>query len=186
MATHTRRAALATLLAAGLLTMPGARPASATSAAEIEARVNRALQQLFATVPSARDLFDNAKGVLIMPDVVKGGLLIAGAYGEGALRVGGQTVGYYSVAAASFGLQAGVQSTKQALFFMTDEALEKFRRADGWTIGADAEFTVPGDGINLGVSSTTQRAPVVAVVFGQDGILVGASIEGSKYSPIQR
>jgi lipid-binding SYLF domain-containing protein len=181
MAPLTRRAAVAALFAASL-----AAPAAASTAAQIEARVNRALEQLFATVPQARDLHDNAKGVLIMPDVMKAGLLVAGAYGEGALRVGGQTVGYYSVAAASFGLQAGVQSTKQALFFMTDEALDRFRRADGWTIGADAEFTVPGDGLNVGVNSQTQRAPVVAVVFGQDGILIGASIEGSKYSPIQR
>jgi lipid-binding SYLF domain-containing protein len=181
MAPLTRRAAVAALLAASF-----AAPAAASTAAQIEARVNRALEQLFATVPQARDLHDNAKGVLIMPDVMKAGLLVAGAYGEGALRVGGQTVGYYSVAAASFGLQAGVQSTKQALFFMTDEALDRFRRADGWTIGADAEFTVPGDGLNVGVNSQTRQAPVVAVVFGQDGILIGASIEGSKYSPIQR
>lgn len=181
MALLSRRAVLVTLSAAAVAT-----PAYATTGAQIDARANRALEQLFLTVPHARELHDNAKGVLIMPRVMKAGLLLAGAYGEGALRVGGQTVGYYSVAAASIGFQIGVQSTSHALFFMTDAALERFRRADGWTIGADAEFTVPGDGLNFGVTSQTQRAPVVAVVFGQDGILIGASIEGAKYSPIQR
>jgi lipid-binding SYLF domain-containing protein len=175
--------ALAATLAATAGIASGARAADAEV---IEARVERALQELFASVDGAADLYENARGVLIMPEVTKAGLLVGGAYGEGALRVGGQTVGYYSVAAASFGLQAGVQSSKQALFFMTDESLARFRAADGWEIGADAEFTLPGKGVNIGVDSTTRRAPVVAVVFGQDGIMAGASIEGAKYSPIQR
>ena len=179
-----RRHVIAALAAmgAGL----AAADARAESAAVIDGRVDRALEELFATVPGARDLHDNAKGVLIMPDIVKGGLFVGGAYGEGALRVQGQTVGYYSLAAASLGFQIGVQSTKQALFFMTDAALERFRRADGWQIGADAEFTVPGDGISLNIGSTTQQQPVVAVIFGQDGLLAGASFAGGKYSRIER
>ena len=180
---HPSRRTLMAFSAAAVMAAPAARAADADV---IEARVERALQELFATVDGAAELYENAKGVLIMPDVTKAGFLVGGAYGEGALRVGGQTVGYYSVAAASFGFQAGVQSTKQALFFLTDEALEGFRKADGWEIGADAEFTIPGKGMNIGVDSTTRQAPVVAVVFGQDGIMAGASIEGAKYSPIVR
>lgn len=180
--THpTRRALLAAAFA-----LASVASAAAASREVIDARVALALEELFTRVPGARDLNDKAKGVLIMPDVVKGGLIVGGAYGEGALLVGGQTVGYYSVAAASVGLQIGVQSTKQALFFLTDQALERFRRSDGWEIGADAEFTVPGNGLNIGVSSTTQPAPVIAIVFGQDGLLAGASFEGAKYSPINR
>lgn len=179
---RVRRHTLA-LLAAAMLAAPAAQAADADV---IEARVERALQELFASVNGATDLYRDAKGVLIMPEVTKAGLLVGGSYGEGALRIGGETVGYYSVAAASFGLQAGVQSTMQALFFMTDEALADFRRADGWEVGADAELTVPGQGLNVGVDSTTRQAPVVAVVFGQDGIMAGASIEGAKYSPITR
>jgi lipid-binding SYLF domain-containing protein len=180
---HPSRRAIVACAIAATLAGPAVRAAEAEV---IEARVERALQELFASVEGAAELYESAKGVLIMPDVTKAGLLIGGAYGEGALRVGGQTVGYYAVAAASFGLQVGVQSTKQALFFLTDEALEGFRRADGWEIGADAEFTLPGKGVNIGVDSTTRQAPIVAVVFGQDGIMAGASIEGAKYSPIVR
>ncbi len=185
MSSLTRREAMR-LGAASLVAAGAAAPARADSAAAIEAKVNRALEQLFATVPGARELNETAKGVLIMPEVVKAGLLLGGAYGEGALRVDGATVSYYSLAAASFGLQIGVQSTKQALFFMSDAALAKFRRDDGWEAGIDAEVTFPGAGVNAGVDTTTKSAPVIGIVFGQDGILAGASFEGAKYSRINR
>ncbi len=84
------------------------------------------------------------------------------------------------------GLQIGVQSTSHVLFFMTDAALAKFRSTDGWEIGVDAEVTFPEAGLNAGVDSTTFEKPVIAVVFAEDGLLVGASLAGAKYSPIQR
>jgi lipid-binding SYLF domain-containing protein len=124
--------------------------------------------------------------MLVMPDIVKGGFLIGGAYGEGALRIDGRTEGYYSLAAASVGLQLGVQSSKQALLFMTDDALARFRNADGWVAGADAEVTIPGDGLHTGLSTKTSKPPVIAIVFGQDGVLAGASVSGAKYSRINR
>ena len=95
-----------------------------------------AMDQLFKQVPGAQDLYNRSNGVLIMPEVTKAGLIVGGAYGEGALLINGNTVGYYSVAAASIGFQIGVQQTKHALFFLTQAALEKFRRADGWELGA--------------------------------------------------
>jgi lipid-binding SYLF domain-containing protein len=179
-----RRAALVAV--AGVAVAAVARPATAATAQEIETRVDKAIEELIATVDGADQLMETARGVLIMPNVVKGGLIVGGAYGEGALRVQGATVGYYSVAAASFGFQAGVQTTKQALFFMTDSALQGFRNSSGWEVGADAEVTVPGDGLAAQVNTTTGRRPIIGVVFGQDGFLAGASLEGAKYSPITR
>ena len=173
-----------TLMAAAIAAVPMA--AMADSAREIDADVDYATDQLYATVPGAKELAARARGVLVMPDVVKGGLIIGGSYGEGALRVGGVTDGYYSVAAASVGYQIGVQTTSHALFFMTQEALDGFRNSSGWELGADAEFTVPGDGISLNVDSTTAKSPVIAVIFAQDGLLAGASLEGAKYTRIAR
>ena len=176
----TRRAALA----AAIIAIPAI--AAADSAAEIEADVDHAMDRMFATVPGTKELAARARGVLIMPDVVKGGLIIGGSYGEGALKVGGATDGFYSVAAASVGYQIGVQTTSHALFFMTQDALDGFKNSEGWELGADAEFTVPGDGISLNVDSTTAKSPVIAVIFAQDGLLAGASLEGVKYSRIVR
>lgn len=184
----TRRPVLAALAAIVVAT---AAPARAEEAAAIDARVNLALERLYAEVPGARDLAQRAYGILVMPDVVKGGFILGGAYGEGALRLNDgsgyrNTAEYYSVGAASIGLQAGIQSTSHALFFLSEEALRKFRRADGWEAGVDAEVTFPDAGINVGADTTTNRKPIVAIVFGQDGILIGASLEGAKYSRVNR
>lgn len=179
----TRRAVLAASAVAAAMPLAAAR---ASSAREIDEDVDYALERLYATTQGARELGARARGVLIMPDVVKGGLIVGGSYGEGALRIDGVTVDYYSVAAASVGYQIGVQTTSHALFFMTEAALDNFRRSKGWELGADAEFTVPGDGISLNLDSTTAKSAVIAIIFAQDGLLAGASLEGAKYTRITR
>lgn len=189
--TITRRQALAAFTAATAISLSG-QPSLAADAATIDTRVKLALEKLWTDVPSARELAARAKGMLIMPNVVKGGFILGGAYGEGALRLNDpiqgyeKNGGYYSVGAASVGLQIGVQSTSHVLFFMTDNALAKFRRADGWEIGADAEVTFPDAGLNAGIDSSTFEKPVIGVVFAEDGLMIGVSLEGAKYSPINR
>lgn len=190
--TTTRRRALAALAATLMLALAPAGPASAASAEAIDARVNVALGQLYEDVPYARELAQRAKAMLIMPKVVKGSFIVGGAYGEGALRLNDPATGYersaayYSVAAGSVGLQIGFQKTAHVLFFLSETALDKFRRSDGWEIGADAEVTFPEAGLNAAVNSTTAEKPVIGVVFNEDGLAIGASLEGAKYSRIQR
>ena len=176
------------------------RPAQAANRAVIDNRVQMALDQMFAQLPATRDLAAQARAMLVMPSVVKGGFILGGAYGEGALLtgsaqavaqgvaqgVGGAAAGYYSVASASIGLQLGVQSSHHVLFFMTDDALDRFRRADGWEVGADAEVALPESGVSLQLNSTLINKPIIGVVFGQDGFMLGASLQGAKYSPIVR
>ena len=189
----TRRAALALLV--GGLAAPA--PADAAEAEVIDARADLALEQLYRERPDARALAARAEGLLIMPKVLKGGFILGGSYGEGALRINrapgtredgdyGPTAAYYSVAAASLGLQAGVQETRHVLFFLTPAAVARFRGSDGWEVGADAEITMLEQGVNLGLDSTAFNRPVVAIVFGASGLLIGASLEGAKYSPIAR
>ena len=187
-----RRSLLAAMasLAVAELAVPG--PARAAGRTVIDNRVRMALEQMYAQLPGTRDLASRARAMLVMPSVVTGGFILGGAYGEGALLTGdghgyqGPAAGYYSVASASVGLQVGVQSSHHVLFFMTDEALERFRRADGWEIGADAEVALPESGMTLQLNSTLMNKPIIGVVFGQDGFMLGASLEGAKYSPIVR
>lgn len=159
----------------------------------IDARVNLALGKMYANVPDSRALSSRARAMLVMPSVLKGGFLVGGAYGEGSLLVNTAergyeppAAGYYSIAAASVGLQAGVQTTSHVLFFMTDQALADFRAAQGWEVGVDAEVTFPEKGLNAQTNSTVLNQPVIALVFGGDGLLIGASLEGAKYSPLVR
>ena len=183
MSSLTRRTLIAASFAAPLAS---AGVAAADSAAEIQENVTYAETTLYQTIPGAKELTAKARGVLIMPDVVKGGFIVGGSYGEGALKIGGKIDSYYSVAAASIGYQIGAQKTSHALFFMTQSALDNFQNASGWELGADAEFTVPGDGASVNVDSTSLKSPVILVIFAQDGLLAGASLEGAKYTQIAR
>lgn len=152
--------------------------------AVIDARVDSTRDFLFNKYPATRDLAAKAYGVLYMPLITEAGLGLGGAYGRGALRINDATVDYYSATKASVGLQIGVQQYAHALMFMTPEALSNFRRSEGWAAGADLKYVVSEDGQTLRAETTTVLDPVLAVVFGQAGLLIGATIEGTKYTRI--
>lgn len=150
----------------------------------IDARVDATLAQLFSQYPNTTQLRDKSAGMLVMPLVTEAGLGLGGAYGKGALRVGGVTVDYYSTTKASAGLQIGVQQYAHVLFFMTEDALLNFRRAPGWAAGADMVYAIPEGGGSLAAETTTSMAPVIAVVFAQAGLRAGVTLKGVKYTRI--
>ena len=150
----------------------------------IDARVDSAIQFMYDNIPGTRDLMSDAEGVLIMPLITEAGFGIGGGYGRGALRINGATVDYYSSASATFGLQIGAQQYAHALFFMTEEALSSFRGSPGWAVGADVRYAFNASGASLGIDSNTLTNPVIAVVFGQAGLIAGATLEGTRYSRI--
>lgn len=153
-------------------------------AAKLDARVDATLNYLDTNYPGTRDLRDKSVGMLVMPLVTEASFGFGGSYGRGALRIGDVSVDYYSATQASFGFQAGAQQYAHVLYFMTEEALAEFRTAPGWAVGADVEYAVNDRGGNLSAETTTVLAPVIAVVFGQAGLLAGASVEGTKYNRI--
>ena len=150
----------------------------------IDARVQATVAQMYSNYPGTRELADKSRGMLVMPLVTEAGLGIGGGYGRGALQIDGATVDYYSTAKGSVGLQIGVQQFSHVLFFMTPEALTDFRRSTGWAAGGDIEYAIPERGETLRAETTTSLAPVVAVIFGQSGLRVGATLEGTKYTRI--
>jgi lipid-binding SYLF domain-containing protein len=93
------------------------------------------LAKLYKTEPGAKTLANKARGVLCFPDIVKGGFVVAGQYGDGALRKGGKTVAFYRSLAASVGFQAGAESFSYALMFMDNDSLAWLDKSDGWEIG---------------------------------------------------
>jgi len=100
--------------------------AVAKSASEIDAQANQAIKQLYAESSAAKELGAKASGILIFPDITKGGLIIGAEYGEGVLRVADASQGYYSSTSGSIGLQIGISSRSLVIMFMTDEALKNF------------------------------------------------------------
>lgn len=152
-------------------------------AAQIDARVDATKSYLFGNFPGTRDLAQKAYGVLYMPLVTEAGFGIGGSYGRGALQVGGATVDYYAATRASIGFQIGAQQYAHALFFMTPAGLEDFRRASGWAASADIRYATPQEGASIG-KETTELDPVIGLVFGQQGLIAGATLAGVKYSRI--
>lgn len=155
-----------------------------SGAATIDARVDATLNEMYDLFPNTISLAEKSTGMLVMPLVTEAGFGLGGAYGQGALRVGGATVDYYSTTKASAGLQIGAQQYAHVLFFMTDDALMGFRRSSGWAAGADLEYVISDKGDSVAADSTTLRSPVLAAVFGRAGLRVGATLEGSKYNRI--
>ena len=157
----------------------------AETAAEIDRDVNGAIQKLYKESKAAKELSKVAKGVLVFPNVVKGGLIIGGQYGKGALRVNGKTVGYYSTTAASYGLQAGVQSFGYAMFFMTDSSLQYLKKSSGWEVGVGPSVVMVDEGVARTLSTSTAKDDIYAFTFGQQGLMAGLGIQGSKITQIQ-
>jgi lipid-binding SYLF domain-containing protein len=181
----------AVLTSAGLsLTGCTTTPASSGTSSEanagrrqsIDADVNATLARLYTAVGGSRELVGKARGVLVFPSVISAGFWLGGQYGQGALRVGEETQGYYSITAVSFGLQIGAQSKAIILLFMTEDALNKFRQSQGWSAGLDATVALVQIGANGNIDTSTATKPVEAFVLTNAGLMAGVSLEGSKVS----
>jgi lipid-binding SYLF domain-containing protein len=159
---------------------------SAASADEINIGVDATLKRFSNEVPGGSDFLKKAEGVLVFPKVIKAGFGIGGEYGEGALRIRGKTVGYYSTAAASIGFQLGAQSKSIVLVFMEKKALSDFRKSDGWKAGVDGSVALVEWGVGEDVNTIDIKDPIVGFVFSNKGLMYNLTLEGSKFTKISR
>ena len=153
-------------------------PAWAKTAKEINSDVNACLDRFYRQVPGAKEMAAKAKGVLVLPGVIKAGLIVGGEYGQGALRIDKKSVGYYNIVSGSVGLQIGAEDKDIVILFMNDEALQKFKNTKGWEAGVDANVAVVTMGAGNRVDFTKLDDPVMAFGVEHDGI--GA--DGSRQS----
>ncbi|KIP13160.1 hypothetical protein KY49_488 [Burkholderia sp. MSHR3999] len=178
---------LGSLTLAGCTTTPDKSPPAAASASKresIDASVNATLSRLYSTVPGSRELVAKSRGILVFPNVLQAGLIVGGQSGNGALRVGGSTIGYYNTSSLSVGLQAGAQSKAIVFLFMTQDALDSFRKTDGWSAGADASVAVVKVGANGAVDTNTATAPVQVLVLTNAGLMGDLSVNGTKVTKL--
>jgi lipid-binding SYLF domain-containing protein len=170
--------------AAGTLFSP--TPAGAATAAEINRDVKNALEKLYAKSASARTMGEKGKGILVFPSIVKGGFMVGGKFGEGALLKDGKTAGYYNAVQVSYGLQAGLQTYGYALFFMTDKAMGWLDKSDGWEIGFGPSIVVVDIGATSSTTTTTAQAEIYAFFFDQKGLMGGLGLQGTKITKIKK
>jgi lipid-binding SYLF domain-containing protein len=160
--------------------------AEAKTAKEINASVNAAMNRFYKQVDGAKEFMAQAKAVLVMPNVTKAGFFAGGQYGEGALRVGGKTTGYYNLIAGSYGFTFGAERIDILIAFMTDDALKDFQKVKGWEVGVDANVALIEVGGGKRLDTTTLRDPVVGFVFDAKGLMVDLSLKGAKFTRIKK
>ena len=158
--------------------------AMAETAAQIDAKANKVIE-IFKQKPGAAKFLSEVEGYIVFPSVIKGGFIVAGEYGEGVLRVKGESKEYYSIASGSAGFQIGAQKASYLIAFASQRALDNFRRSNGWEAGVDGTITVIDWGAAKDIASLSFEKPIYAFVFNAQGIMGGISIEGTKFTKIQ-
>lgn len=161
-------------------------PAWAASAREIDVSVDVALERFETEVKGSKTFLESSMGVLVFPKVLKGGVGFGGEYGEGALRIDGKTVDYYNTLAGSFGFQFGGQVKTIILVFLDADALKRFRESEGWKAGVDGSVALVMLGAGGAIDTTKIREPIVGFVFGQKGLMYNLTLEGSKFTKLDK
>jgi lipid-binding SYLF domain-containing protein len=152
----------------------------------VTADANAALKSLYASEPVAKMIGEKAKAILVFPDIVKAGFIVGGQYGDGVLMRDGNIVGHYRSVAASYGLQAGVQSFGYALFLTNDKALAYLDRSDGWQLGVGPSIVIVDKGKARSMTTLTLKDDVYAFIFDQKGLMAGLGIQGSKITKLNK
>jgi len=125
----------------------------------------------------------NAKGVLIVPKVVKVGFVFGGSGGRGVLLVrgdGGKWNGpaFYTLGTTSVGFQAGVSNSEVVMLVMTDKGVNSLL-SNAMKLGGDASVAAgpTGQGANATVTEDI-------VAFSRSkGLYGGLNVEGSSIKP---
>lgn len=181
-----RHAKIFTLAVAAAFLCAMTPQAHAASAAEIDRGVSETLEKFKNQVNEGGKLLLDAKGVLVLPAVYKAGIGIGGEFGEGALLINGKTAEYYNMVAASFGFQLGAEKKSIVVLFMEPSALDKFRAGDGWKAGVDASITVVALGAAGELDTTKLNQPILGFVINQKGLMYNLTLEGAKFTKIQK
>ena len=156
------------------------------TAKEVDASVDAAMERFHKQVKDASEVVKQAKGLLILPNVKKGALIVGGEYGQGAMRIGGKTVEYYSMMSGSFGLQIGGQAKDIIIAFMSNEALKKFRESKGWEAGVDGNVALIKVGAGESAMTAMSKQPIAAFVFDVKGLMADMSLKGAKFNKLDK
>ncbi|MDJ0921326.1 MAG: lipid-binding SYLF domain-containing protein [Henriciella sp.] len=160
-------------------------PGGGVSKSDLDQQSRLALERLYDASPGARRVSREARSVLIFPSIVKAGLVFGGAYGEGGLIRGGETIDYYNSYSGTWGLQAGAQSYGYAVFLMNEKAEEYLDDSNGWELGVGPSIVFVDLGLSENLSTSTLKDDAYAFIFDQKGLMAGVSIEGTKITRIK-
>ena len=137
------------------------------------------LKRMMAKDPELEPMLKKSAGYAIFPEVGKGGLLFAGAFGRGAVYGrGGNFLGYATVTQASVGGVVGGQSYAQLLVFQDKAHLEDFMNGDRVRFGAQATAVA----VTEGAANASEYDNGVAVfIMPRGGLMADASLSGQEF-----
>ena len=177
-----RKIAAFTVLSA----MLGACSSMEWSANRIDSEADDALVVFQEEVNGAKVFLDQAAGYLVFPRAIKAGLVVGAETGEGTLRVGGKTIDYFRITSGSIGFQAGAQARSIVIAFMTQSSLQQFQNSNGWRVGIDGSVALIDMGAGKTIDSQNVRDPVVGFIFGSAGLMYNLTLEGTRFTRLQR
>ena len=153
---------------------------------EIDASADAAMDRFYKQVKDAKEVVRQAKGMLVLPNVKKGALIVGGEYGQGAMRIAGKTIEYYSMISGSVGFQIGGQAKDIIIVFNSSDALKKFRTSKGWEAGVDGNVALVTLGAGESAMSSMSKEPIVAFVFDVKGLIADMSLRGAKFNKLDK
>jgi SH3 domain-containing YSC84-like protein 1 len=131
---------------------------------------------------NAQHLMRQARAVLIVPKLLKGGFIVGGEGGEGVLMARGQNgwsdPAFYVIGAASFGLQIGLEQSEMILLIMTKKGLDGVLH-DQFKIGAQAGISVATLGAGVEGAIGGASPPDIVVWSSSTGLYGGLTVDGS-------
>ena len=172
------------VLSAGCSTTSGASGDPAAQRQAIDSAADSALTRLYREASGSKELVASARGVLVFPSVISAGFIIGGGSGQGVMRKGGKSSGFFRMTEGSVGLLAGAQSQAVFILFMTQEALTRFENSNGWTVGADGSVSLITIGANAQITTQTAQQPIVGFVLTNGGLMANLSLNGNRITPL--
>ena len=180
-------------LAAALLLLVSGGPARAQTVTDQTLLVSKAVTTVerLRSDPNLQQMVGeklaHARAVLIVPNLVKGGLLVGAEYGTGVLLARdprGRWSGpaFYSVASGSLGLQIGLQDAEAMYVVMSEGGLAAIMN-NRMKLGADAGVALVVVGAGASASTTTNVGADIYAFNDAVGLYGGVSLEGSAILP---
>jgi lipid-binding SYLF domain-containing protein len=158
--------------------------ALAKTAEQIDSDVDASIELFKQQIKGGEGFLPKVRGYLVFPRIIKAGVVVGGKYGEGALRINGQSAHYYDMSSASVGLQVGAQEYSMLIAFISDTALNNFVRSNGWEAGIDGSITFSDVAQNVDLSTLSFEKPIMAFIYNAKGLMASVSISGTKFRRI--
>lgn len=182
-----RRTVFAAAVAAVMLGFALANSAAATTPAEELVEKSRfSVERMLADpdMQKLKSIVQQARGVVIIPQLVKGGFIVGAEGGSGVFMARGadgswSSPAFYTLAAGSFGLQIGGQVSEVVFVLMTDGAVEALL-GNELKLGVDAGVAIGPLGMGLEASTTTNLGADIYAFSKSVGLFGGVAFEGAK------